>query len=1019
MKNFKKVISAVIALAMLISSFATVGASSFSDVADTAAYAEAVDVLYALDIVNGYEEDGAFTFKPEGTITRAEAATMIVGALAMTNDAKAAAGSSQFADVNEQAAWATGYVNVGVAQGFIKGMGDGTFAPMDQVTYAQMCVMLTTITGYGDYAGKQGGYPTGYTTMAAATGINKGVNVGNDTALTRGQVAQMLYNALVTPMLGIKTYSIVGNEYAPLDGDGVEFKTLLSSKFGGYVATVAIDQTPDLMANGKNDEVRFDVIKADFWPAADSKVVDADTGVDVDDQKTYFAEGVNVNGNLLQSGKAVFVENEDEDLVMIYFAPNGKIDTLEIDAEEYILQSDLSAARKFYMTSAADKNTKLAFDSQSPRMVEDGIDIYVNGNAFVTDLLPEAAPTATNQNKLDNILGNAKGTITLVKETGKDYYSAIFVDYYQVAKVVAVEENDGQTVVTLTGTKGAITGGNTYSEIIVDDEAIAEGKVAIEVTRNNEAIELKDLVRGEIIAYATDFSKVALDNPSSIKIIATNDGLTGKVTSIDDTDYYVDGKAYKKHSGVSLTMGETYKAILDPFGVIYSAETDGTAVSYALAIKVASTEESISVVLADGTKKSLPIADDCDIMINTVGGKTVTELNTYLGTAAAQARVMTYKLNKDGAIKDIEIVAPTTDAAATYKTRTARLGSKAISETTAVINGTKASASAAEAAKQANYVAFAPASFTDGTVYAAHTWGTATYTSFVLLTSIGTKYNADSRFAVIKKGPVLEDLDGETVEAVEVLYEGKVQKLYFEENLYASDLDPVNPGAQSLNVGDAIFFDTDSYGIVNKVFRVLDVAAPAAPRFIPVNSGSANDYEGLISTDLSTGEDAWTNHLWDSNAGSIQFVEGYITAVSEKTIALAQVKRANDQYHTGVIGNITALDTRLDIQDAYNADMDDNSTQDTFYYNGVAVFGFADDCVAYEYDAFNDNIVGVTGKIKAKDAASIKASIFDVFEVANQPGNYAGTGSQIIDKANYAMAMIVDGAVVAIYAISK
>ena len=166
MKNFKKVISAVVALALSASTF--VSASNFTDVADTASYAEAIDVLSALGIVNGYaEEDGTFTFKPEGTITRAEAATMIVGALNMTEDAKASAGTSKFADVNSQASWAAGYVNVGVAQGFISGMDETTFAPQENVTYAQMCVMLTSIAGYGEYAAKNGGYPTGYTLVDA------------------------------------------------------------------------------------------------------------------------------------------------------------------------------------------------------------------------------------------------------------------------------------------------------------------------------------------------------------------------------------------------------------------------------------------------------------------------------------------------------------------------------------------------------------------------------------------------------------------------------------------------------------------------------------------------------------------------------------------------------------------------------------------------------------------------------------------------------------------------------------
>ena len=138
MKNFKKVISVVIALALVISSFTAVSASKFADVADTASYAEAVGALAALGVVNGTEENGALVFKPENQVTRAEAATMIVGALNLADEAKASAGTSQFADVNAQAAWAAGYVNVGVAQGFIKGYDASTFGPLDNVTYAQL-----------------------------------------------------------------------------------------------------------------------------------------------------------------------------------------------------------------------------------------------------------------------------------------------------------------------------------------------------------------------------------------------------------------------------------------------------------------------------------------------------------------------------------------------------------------------------------------------------------------------------------------------------------------------------------------------------------------------------------------------------------------------------------------------------------------------------------------------------------------------------------------------------------------
>ena len=115
-KNLKKVISAVIALALSVSSVA-MAAPKFTDVADTAANAQAINTLAALGVISGYE-DG--TFKPDNNITRAEVATMIVAALNRTADAAGAKGTTKFADVNTEAkAWASGFVNIGVAEKYI------------------------------------------------------------------------------------------------------------------------------------------------------------------------------------------------------------------------------------------------------------------------------------------------------------------------------------------------------------------------------------------------------------------------------------------------------------------------------------------------------------------------------------------------------------------------------------------------------------------------------------------------------------------------------------------------------------------------------------------------------------------------------------------------------------------------------------------------------------------------------------------------------------------------------------
>ena len=64
--------------------FASMGfvasAATYTDVAANASYADAVNLLSNLGIIKGYE-DG--TFRPDNTVTRAEAATMIVRMLAL------------------------------------------------------------------------------------------------------------------------------------------------------------------------------------------------------------------------------------------------------------------------------------------------------------------------------------------------------------------------------------------------------------------------------------------------------------------------------------------------------------------------------------------------------------------------------------------------------------------------------------------------------------------------------------------------------------------------------------------------------------------------------------------------------------------------------------------------------------------------------------------------------------------------------------------------------------------------
>jgi len=942
MKNFKKVISAVIALALVISSFTAVSASKFADVADTANYAEAIEVLAALGIVNGVEENGTLVFKPENQVTRAEAATMIVGALNMSDDAKASAGTSQFADVNTQAAWAAGYVNVGVAQGFIKGYDASTFGPLDNVTYAQMCVMLTSVAGYGEYAAANGGWPTGYTNMAAATGMNKGVAVATDAILTKGQVAQMIYNTLVTPKLGVAEYALTGNTYSQLDGkNGRDYQTLLSEKFDGYVATVTITGTP-VSAGLENDEVQFTVVKCDWWPETEEPATSNDT-VDTD---SLVAANVDVNGNYLQTGKAAFITNEDDELVMVYFASTGKTETKELSADTYVPQERLSPANKF-----AEDNKKLRFGSTYYKM-DDEIVIYVNGTEYATVEADDASTYAY----LDALIYKAQGTVKLVKAEDSNYYNTIFVEYYQIAKVVAVDVEDDETVVTLSNTKEIIIDGDEFDEIVISTDAVEEGNTIVTVTKNGAAAELADLKKGDIIAYAVDFANVtSLEDPKVIDIIATDDTASGTVTKVNDDDnkYTIGGTVYEKITNGDINLKDSLVLTLDPFGRIFSTETDGTSSKYAIVLRVTSNDEVV-LLLSDGTQKTYEVTNAVDLgdieeAIDLADGD-VTEL------------VVKYTVKgSTGELNSVEFVAGTV-LDAEYKARTGKLGNNTISSTTPVIDATKIE-SARDAKSASNYSTMAKDSFIDGTSYQGIVIKDNTYVAFVLLTNVGTTFGESSRFAVVQK--VAEEHfteDDDECELVTVLYDGKAdQELLFV------------PGvADTLAVGDAFFFETDADGFVDTVYEIgadLDETFP----------------DGLIED----GQDGWSWNIYDEGY-AIQLARAAVVEVTDKTITFALIADGAD------------LDT--------NVDLDDGAHDD-----GIVTYAIADGAMAYVYDVDSDEYLE-SRKYKAKAVSSVKASNLDKYEDENEKGVYNNIE---IENVNEALVMIVDGDVVAIYAIEK
>ncbi|TDA69429.1 MAG: S-layer homology domain-containing protein [Clostridia bacterium] len=104
-------------------------------------------------MINGYPVDNndddipdAYAFRPEDTLTRQEAATIIARTMNLkleTDQAKVdAALQKQFSDASSIGEWARPYVLAAAKTGYFEGYGSGTFGPNDKLTRSQAAKLV-------------------------------------------------------------------------------------------------------------------------------------------------------------------------------------------------------------------------------------------------------------------------------------------------------------------------------------------------------------------------------------------------------------------------------------------------------------------------------------------------------------------------------------------------------------------------------------------------------------------------------------------------------------------------------------------------------------------------------------------------------------------------------------------------------------------------------------------------------------------------------------------------------------
>lgn len=807
-KNLKKVISSVAALTMVASSVAAF-AVDFPDVESTASYAQAVQELSALDVISGYD-DG--TFGPDKLVTRAEITKMIVDALAERSSAEASTESTKFADVSADH-WAKGYINQGVADGFIAGMSDTEFDPDANVTYVQAQKMLVSAIGYETYAQAQGGWPTGYKTYAASLDITKGISgITDSTELTRAQVAQMIDNAMDAPLCVIASWKTEWNgtktpNLETRDGkEGRAYETLFTEKHDAYKVYGRVTETSKTNPGLDTDKVSFRVEKADNF---DDEEVKSD---DVRTEDMYIGDS-KADNYLRTYSQALIQKNDDDEFTILSIAAAAASKSVTVASEDFDENKSTTSSLYFYPAGTTKGSIKYELAAD--------VDIYENG--VKSDMSLSQLLTFLDENDT--------ASVTLQKETEtgststSSKYNVIMVSSYATAIVDEVVDKTNDISINFDDQSSSIKSKMTIHK---DDDTYSYS-----FKLDGKEIEPTELQEGDVLNIAYDVNDFAESN--FYDVIVTRNVVEGvKCTSINGSkgEYTIGGTKYKAAEGMSIKpeTSTEYTLYLDHFGRIAKVDENSVSKNYGVLkniYKKASGEYMAQIITKNGTEEEYKVDDKNMDTSSSDADKNYTKyLKTngeYTGsntkTAVYPQQVVEYSVssssNKITIKKALSAQTNTSAGAVTtaeYKASSNKIGSVKIADSAVILD-------LSEVNDKDTYTVISASSLTDGNQYTAYGYDKSSSDStyrFVIITSGTTSvFDSNTELAVFNGSEVVDD-DGDKT-AYNLIVNGEEKQLVLDDDVVISGVDDED----SFKEGDVLVYATNSEGKISKVVSVF------------------------------------------------------------------------------------------------------------------------------------------------------------------------------------------------------
>lgn len=824
-KNLKKVISSVAALTMVASSVAAF-AVDFPDVESTASYAQAVQELSALDVISGYD-DG--TFGPDKLVTRAEITKMIVDALAERSSAEASTESTKFADVSADH-WAKGYINQGVANGFIAGMSDTEFDPDANVTYVQAQKMLVSAIGYETYAQAQGGWPTGYKTYAASLDITKGISgIKDSTELTRAQVAQMIDNAMDAPLCVIASWKPEWNgtktpNLEVRDGkEGRAYETLFTEKHDAYKVYGRVTETSKT-GSVDTDKVTFQVEKADNF---DDQEVKADSPVSED---MYIGDS-KADNYLRTYSQALIQKNDDDEFTILSIAAAAANKSVTVASEDFDENKSSDEALYFFPAGTTKGSTKYQLDKD--------VKIYING-------VESSKSIAELRDYLDK---NETASVTLQKETETGStstsakYNTIMVSSYVTAIVDEVIDKTNETSVNFDTYSSGIQAKMTVNKD--DDNYTYSFKL------DGKDIEAKDLQPNDVLNIAYDTTG-SFRESSFYDVIVTRNVVDGvKCTSRNDSkgEYTIGGTKYKAAEGMDIDVETSteYSLYLDHFGRIAKADENSVSKNYGVLkniYKKAAGDYMAQIITKNGTEEEYKVDSDkvneyatylkyatfysdkekknrIDTTTKDWQSKVVAfdapEYSTSQPKSVAYpTQVVEYSVSSSSNKITIKSVYndPTSAVDTEYKESGNKIGSVKMADSTVILD-------LSEVDTKDSYSVVS--SLNDGSPYTAYGYDKSksdnTYRFVIITKGTSSVFNSETQLAIFNGSEVVDD-DGDKT-AYNLVVNGEVKQFILDDDVVITGNAGKTVAEDAFDEGDVLVYATNSEGYISRIYSVF------------------------------------------------------------------------------------------------------------------------------------------------------------------------------------------------------